>query len=297
MKAKSLFWLALLSICILLVGIRLANVSPLPPVAYYSGSMPYVIAHQGGDGLRPGNTMHAFQHAMDLGVDVLEMDVHASLDGQLVLIHDTTVDRTTNGKGSISGQTLMELKALDAAFHWPYERLEERPYRNSGVQIPLLSEVLQSFPDTRYVIEIKQFQPSIVKDLCNMLTDYKVLDRALVASTDGETILAFRQACPTVATSSYSNEIAWFLVSHHTGLLALYQAVSNAFQVPTHLGSYALIDQKFVESARTRGVHVEAWTINDVETMHSLIDAGVSGIITDYPDKLLALTSRTRKGE
>ncbi len=297
MKTRRGLWTGLLLICVLVVGVRLAMVTPVSPVAYYSGTLPYVIAHQGGDGLRPGNTMSAFTNAMQLGVDVLEMDVHASLDGQLVLIHDTTVDRTTNGSGSVSRLTLMELKSLDAAYHWPYKRSDERPFRNSGVQIPLLSEVLQSFPDTRYVIEIKQFQPSIVLDLCTMLTDHDVLDQTLVASTDGETILDFRQRCPTVATSSYADEITWFLAFHYTGLLRLYQAVSNAFQVPTHFEGYELIDKKFVEGARSRGMHVEAWTINEVGTMQGLLDAGVSGIITDYPDRLLALMDKLRAGE
>ena len=284
-------------VCVLVVGIRFAMGSEMPPVAYYSGAMPYAIAHQGGDGLRPGNTMPAFNNAMELGVDVLEMDVHASLDGQLVLIHDTTLERTTDGEGSVSAKTLMELKALDAAFHWPYKRSDKRPYRNSGVQIPLLSEVLNSFPDTRYVIEIKQFKPSIVLDLCAMLTDYDVLDRTLVASTDGATILSFRQHCPTVATSSYSTEITWFVAFHYTWLLPLYQAHSNAFQVPTHFEGYQLIDKSFVEAARSRGLHVEAWTINDVETMQNLLDAGVSGIITDYPDRLLVLLDNWRRDE
>lgn len=297
MKAKSRIWLGVLTLCVVLAGFRLASVSPLPPAAYYSGNLPYVIAHQGGNGLRPGNTIVAFNKAMELGVDVLEMDVHASVDGQLVLIHDTTVERTTNGSGDVSSLTLVELKALDAAYHWPFNRSDSRPFRNSGVQIPLLSEVLQSFPDKRYVIEIKQFQPSIVQELCNMLTQFQVLDRTMVASTDGDTIRNFRQRCPRVATSSYSNEIAWFLAFHHTGLLAMYQAVSNAFQVPTHFGSYQLIDKSFVDGARSAGLHIEAWTINDVKTMQVMLDAGVSGVITDYPDKLLELMEKIREGE
>ena len=297
MKSWSRMWKSLLGIIVLLLVYRFATVSTLEPVAYFSGKLPYVIAHQGGDGLRPGNTMHAFENAMALGVDVLEMDVHASLDGELVLIHDTTLDRTTNGSGYVKDLTLSELKALDAGYYWPYDKPGKHPFRNSGVQIALLSEVLESFPDTRYIIEIKQFQPSVVKPLCQILESYNVLNTALVASTDADTMLAFRKQCPGVATSSFSSEITWFLAYHYTGLIALYQGVSNAFQVPTHFNGLELIDEKFIAHARQRGVHVDAWTINTVETMQRLLDAGVSGIITDYPDRLVGLMNQNQEDQ
>jgi len=297
MKSSIRFWLAVLSIGVLFVVYRLMIVSPLAPMAYFSGDMPYVIAHQGGDGLRPGNTMRAFENAMTLGVDVLEMDVHASSDGELVLIHDTTLDRTTNGSGNVKDFTLRQIKALDAGFHWPHDPSDGHPFRNTGVQVPQLSEVLKAFPETRYIIEIKQFKPSIVQALCRTLGRFSVLDRTVVASTDADTMLDFREQCPGVATSSYSSEITWFLAFHYTGLIDLYAPVSNVFQVPTHFKNYQLITESFVNNAKKQGVFIDAWTINKVATMRKLLEAGVSGIITDYPDRLLGLMDEMREGQ
>ncbi len=119
---------------------------------------PLVIAHQGGKLLAPGNTIPAFQNAVNLGVDVIETDIHITKDGYLVTIHDPTVDATTNGKGNVADYTLKSLQRLDAAFY--FQNLQgEYEYRQKGVYIPTLEEVFQRFPDMRVNIEIKDDNP------------------------------------------------------------------------------------------------------------------------------------------
>ncbi len=129
---------------------------------YYVGATrTLVIAHQGGDGVWPGDTMFAFEKAVEIGSDVLEKDAHITKDGQIVLMHDEEVDRTTDGTGLIEELTLDEIKNLDAAYDWTIDDGKTFPYRGQGIQVPTLDEVFQRFPNMRYVIEIKQTQNPI----------------------------------------------------------------------------------------------------------------------------------------
>ncbi|MEJ2679856.1 MAG: glycerophosphodiester phosphodiesterase family protein, partial [Gemmatimonadota bacterium] len=115
---------------------------------------PLLIAHRGGAGLAPENTMAAFRQAVDRWpVDMMELDVHATADGHCVVIHDPTVDRTTNGQGVVAALSLAELQTLDAGYR--FELDGEQPFRDRGVRIPTLDEVLDALPDMRLTIEVK----------------------------------------------------------------------------------------------------------------------------------------------
>ena len=125
-----------------------------------------VIAHQGGEWLRPSNTLVAFDHAVELGVDVLEMDIHQTQDGVIVLMHDATVDRTTDGSGAIKEMSFAEIRELDAGYYWTDDDGATYPYRGQGIQVPTLEELFQRYPDMRMNIEIKQETPSMVRPFC-----------------------------------------------------------------------------------------------------------------------------------
>jgi glycerophosphoryl diester phosphodiesterase len=127
-----------------------------------------VIAHQGGDGLRPSNTLAAFEHAVALGVDVLEMDVHLTRDGALVVMHDATVDRTTNGSGALAALSLAQVRELDAGFHWPYDG-EPRPYRGRGLGVPTFAEIAAAFPGHRLNVEIKPDSAAAGRAVCGAI--------------------------------------------------------------------------------------------------------------------------------
>ncbi|HSM70403.1 MAG TPA: glycerophosphodiester phosphodiesterase family protein, partial [Anaerolineales bacterium] len=116
----------------------------VPAHPYYEGvDRPLVIAHQGGDGIWPGDTLYAFEKAVEIGADVLEMDAHITKDGHIVLMHDETVDDTTDGTGLIEAMTLEELKRLDAAYDWSDDGGQTYPYRRLGIQVPTLDELFQ----------------------------------------------------------------------------------------------------------------------------------------------------------
>lgn len=259
---------------------------------------PLVIAHQGGDGLRPSNTMSAFTHAVELGVDVLEMDIHSTADDVLVTIHDETVDRTTNGSGRVHEFTLAELQELDAGYHWPtvvgHAQPGEHPYRGQGIVIPTLEEVFQNFSDVPMVIEIKQGEPSIARPFCDLIHQYEMEDKLLVAAFNKETLEDFRAICPDVITSGAEDEIRVFYILHRLGLSGGYQTAVYAFQVPEYSGDFRVLTPRFIRNANDHNVDVHAWTINTTADMERFVEMGVDGIITDYPDQLLEVLGRAK---
>ncbi|NDJ60130.1 MAG: glycerophosphodiester phosphodiesterase [Chloroflexi bacterium] len=254
-----------------------------------------VIAHRGGAGLRPENTLAAFEHAVELGVDVLEMDVFSTADGVLVTIHDDTVDRTTDGTGRVQDFTFAELQTLDAGYTWPTIREtdgEAGTYRGQGITIPALEEVFETFPDTLMSIEIKQREPSIVAPLCDLIREHDLAAWVVIGSFHEDAMAEFRAACPEVPTSGVESEISSFFTANLLGGTDDYTPISRAFQLPEYFGELPLVTPSFVRNANRRGIGVYVWTINEPETMAELIDIGVNGIITDYPDELLALVPR-----
>lgn len=271
-----------------LLLVRLLS-SPAESHSFFENDGPMVIAHQGGEELRPSNTMASFSHAMELGVDVLEMDVHSTADGELVLIHDDTVDRTTDGTGRVNDLTLAELRQLDAGHYWTADDGASYPYRGQGIQIATLEEVLAAFPGTRFNIEIKQKEPSIATQLCETLRRFAVAEQSLVASFHPESITEFRAACPETPTSMVESEIRTFYVLHRLGLSSLYTPPAEAIQVPEQQGDIYILSERFVEDAHGIGLNVHAWTIDETDDMARLLARGLDGIITDRPDRMIDL--------
>jgi glycerophosphoryl diester phosphodiesterase len=254
---------------------------------------PLVMAHQGGEELWPSNTMYAFERAAALGVDMLEMDLHVTADGALVLIHDETVDRTTDGTGVVEQMTLAEVKALDAGHYWTADGGQTFPFRGQGITIATLEEVFQAFPAMPMNIEIKRvdFVP-IAEPFCQMIRQHGKQDQVLVASFHEDLMGEFRAACPEVATSTTQNEVINFFVRHFVGLAASYSPVAQAVQVPEYRSGLHILTPRFIEDARSRGMDVHVWTVNETADMQRMIDLGVDGIITDRPDILLDLLGR-----
>ncbi|WP_420642223.1 glycerophosphodiester phosphodiesterase [Candidatus Leptofilum sp.] len=251
-----------------------------------------VIAHQGGEWLRPSNTLAAFDHAVELGVDVLEMDIHQTKDGVIVLMHDDTVDRTTDGRGTINEMSFAEIRALDAGHYWTDDDGATYPYRGQGIQVPTLEEIFQNYPNMRMNIEIKQETPSMVRPFCQLIRDYNMEEKILVATFHQATVEEFREVCPHVITSMVEPEIQLFFGLNTVFLGALFQAPGTAFQVPRTsslpiIGEVDVLTERFIRVANSHNIQVHAWTINDPAEMERLIGLGVNGIITDRPDLLL----------
>ncbi|GAA0328282.1 glycerophosphodiester phosphodiesterase [Bacillus carboniphilus] len=257
---------------------------------------PLVIAHQGGALLAPSNTMVAFENAVDLDVDVLEFDIHITKDGQLVVIHDPTVDRTTDGTGKVEDMTLEELKKLDAGYYFK-DVNGDFPFRDQGITIPTVEEVFSAFPSMPMMIEIKDDNPperleEISQKLWALIQKYNMADQTLVASFDQNIIEMFQKVSKNqVALGGGRGEAKPFVISSMLSMQPIYNPKVQAFQLPLKDGKINLSKPYIVENAHKRGMEVYYWTINDPKVMETLVKQGADGIITDRPDLLIDVLS------
>lgn len=258
-------------------------------------SRPLVFAHRGGGGLFPENTLEAFKYSAEMGVDVLELDVHSTADGALVVMHDASVDRTTNGSGRVNQMTLAEVKKLDAGYLFTPDGGKTFPYRGKGITIPTLQEIFDSFPAMNFNVEPKQTEPSIVKPMCAMIRARNMTDKVIVGSFRQAAIDEFRAECTEVATAATPSEVSEFLALYKIGLGESYSPPMQVLQIPERVGSLQVVSKEFIETAKKLNLKVHVWTINETEDMKRLLDLKVDGIMTDYPDRLLSLLGKAQK--
>jgi glycerophosphoryl diester phosphodiesterase len=262
-------------------------------------------AHQGGAWESPSSTLHAIAHALDAGATGIELDVHATADGELVVCHDATVDRTTPATGTIASFTLAELRRLDFSYWWipgadvtPDRPAQDYPFRGRAPQDPsfgiaTLREVLERFPGVVLNLDIKQTAPVVApyeEALARLLAEFERRDDVIVASFLDPATDAFRRLAPSVPTSAgtIATAEAWRAVQAGEGVPAM-DAV--AFQVPERQGDLVVVDDRFVAAAHGAGKAVHVWTVNDTESMGRLLDLGVDGIISDVPTTLCGVLS------
>ena len=291
---RSKWLIATLSVIVAAVaacGIMAVTARPAPTHPYFAAARPgiQVIAHRGGAGLRPENTLAAFAHAVAIGADVLDMDVQATSDGAIVGIHDATVDRTTDGRGRVDSFTLDALRKLDAGHSWSGDGGRSFPFRGKGIRIPTLEEVFSRLPETRMIIEMKHGGAAHARPLCDMIRRSGMSAKALVASMNADALAAFRADCPEVLTAMSANEARVFHGAYLVGLESAYSPPVPALLIPDRLRDRTLPTAALIDAAHRRNVRVHVWTINDEERMRQLAQIGVDGIITDRPDRLLTL--------
>ena len=291
MNRKLIFRIFLGTILSLVILLRLFA-QPAADTAYYTDPRPQVmvIAHQGGDGIWPGDTLYAFEKAVETGADVLEMDAHITLDGEIVLMHDEKVDRTTDGSGRIEDLLLSKLKLLDAAYRWSNDGGATFPYRGQGIQVPTLDELFERFPDKRYLIEIKLTRNPIHQPLCEMIREYGMQEKVVVASFHDDSMALFRETCPEVATSASKGEVTPFVILGKLFLSGWLSPEYQSLQVPWETSeSYGIpiMTERFIREAHAKNLHVEPWTVNDPALIKQHIQWGVDGIITDRPDVMM----------
>src|SRR5215211_1487755 len=251
------------------------------------GEWPVNLAHRGASALAPENTIEAFRLAVEAGAGGLELDVHMTRDGHIVVIHDATVDRTTNGSGAVSEMTLDELRRLDAGYNFSPDGGPTCPYRGRGIRVPTFGEVLEEFPRVAVNIEIKAGSPGIEETVLGVLREANALGRALVVSTPHDIVKRFRKVSGGLISTGASRwEIGIFYVSSRFRLERLVRPAYDALQVPLRHRGIPVVTPRFVRAAHARGVRVDAWTINQAEEMRRLLDRGVDVIMTDRPGTL-----------
>ena len=280
------------AVTLVLVSFLVVPSSKMPSHAFFDRAGPWVIAHRGGGGLWPENTLYAFRQSRKLGVDVLEMDVRSSKDGVLVVVHDEDLDRTTDGRGNVEELTLDQFENLDAGYGWSNDEGQTFPFRGRGIRIPALDEVFRNFPEMRLNVEVKSSDAGAADALCQAIRRHSKEKTVMVASFHQEVVEAFRACCPEVVTAATRREIVSFLGLELLFLGKLYRPEAEVFQVPQESGGFDVVTPGFVKSARAHNMQVQVWTVNQVGEMENLLAQGVNGILTDYPDRLLRLLGR-----
>lgn len=254
---------------------------PRPGHPFMAGP-PLFFAHRGGAALAPENTMVAFRSAVEQwGVDVLEMDVHCTRDGELVVIHDDTVDRTTEGSGAVKDLTFAEIGALDAGFH--FRGLDGKlSFRGRGVGIPHFTDVLSAFPGVRMNVDAKG--PGSAPRLLSAIRNAGAEQRVLMASvTEHSRADRLGYLGPTSATR---RQLRLFFYLHRLPNGGPYTPRTGALQVPFRWEGRQVTSERLIREAHRRNLPVHVWTVDDVETMRSLLRWGADGIQTDRPDLL-----------
>lgn len=289
--SKVLRGLVLTLVIVILAG-WLLLAPPVQPPEFLASPPVTIIAHRGASGHAPENTLAAFQRAVEMGADIVELDLQLTADGRLVVLHDDTVDRTTNGRGSVLDLSLAEIKALDAGYGFAVAA-GEFPFRGAGLTVPTLEEVLEAFPTAALNLEMKApAGPPIADALAAVLRRYRAEDRVLVASFNPEILRRFRELMPGVPTSLAENEARTFYLLHRVFLDRWYRSPGVALQVPEWSGAIHVVTPSFIAAARRLGLKVHVWTVNDPGDMRRLVDLGVDGIITAFPDRLAAVLER-----
>lgn len=256
-------------------------------------------AHQGGSFEGPSSTLAAIAHALEVGANAIELDVHATRDRHLVVCHDATVDRTTNAHGAIASLALGELREMDNAYWWiegdsatpgrPEDAyvLRGRAPADRRYGIATLEEVATAFPGVVLNLDIKGTSPAVEPYEALLADELRRLGRTesvIVASFHDDAIARFRSLAPEVATSAATEETAAFFFSHADASPTVPPA--NALQVPATHGDTVVVTEDFVASAHRAGLAVHVWTINDEGEMARLVDMGVDGLISDRPSVL-----------
>ena len=248
---------------------------------------PVVIAHRGGARLRPENTVAAFAHAATLGVDAIECDVHLSRDGEVVVIHDDTVDRTTNASGPVSAFTAAELAEMDAA--WRFVDLDGRPAcRQQGIGVPRLDDVLAQVPQLPFVIELKGTDTALVKPLLQVLSARQRRHDVVIGGFSQAVLEEVRRLDASLPTSASSLEVRRALRRACIGL-GPGRVGYRLFQVPLRYRGRRVLGERFARIAQRAGLPVHAWVTDDAAEMQRLCSWGVTGLITDRPDVACAL--------
>lgn len=255
---------------------------PRPGAPYLAGA-PLLMAHRGGAGLAPENTLVAFRQAVDWWTaDVLELDVQPTRDGEAVVLHDASVDRTTDGSGVAARMKLDQLRELDAGYRFSPAGETTFPYRGQGIGIPTLEEVLEALPGQRLNVEIKDGRAQ--ERVREVVEAAGATQRVLIAAERRANRSHFRSYAGPVSASA--NEMRRFYLHHRAHAASLFPPEVDAFQMPFRYYGREVVSARLVRDAHAKNVAVHVWTVDDVQEMRRLLDRGVDGIVTDRPDRL-----------
>ena len=257
------------------------NISSLP---WSDPNKVDLYGHRGTSVLAPENTSVAFDLALQLGVDVLEIDVRLSRDNVVMVTHDETVDRTTDGNGAVLSYTYDALKKLNASYR--FVNPDGRSYRQDKVRLLSLGELFERYPGTRINIDIKDDSLQAATEVVDCIDRHGSANRVNVGSFHSAPLLHFRKLAPGVTTAATQREVAALYFSRWSphGRTDASLLPYHYLQIPTRYMGLPLATRAFIDFAKRRSLKTVYWTLNAAELIQATLDAGAQGIVTDRPD-------------
>jgi len=238
-----------------------------------------IIGHRGARGVAPENTVPAIRHAVEVGAQAVEIDLHASADGQLVVIHDPTLERTTDGSGPVEARSAAELGTFDAGYRFTQDDGATFPFRGQGVRIPTLDEAMEAIGDLPAILEVKSAAAGLA--LAEWLPGRPEFERIIVGGFEAEEVgpagRTARWRC------AYQTDLLGFVLWGKLGVRRPLPHDLTAAMVPVRKGAVRIVTRSFVRRMHDQGKGVFVWTVNRPEEMRRLFDLGVDGLISDYP--------------
>jgi glycerophosphoryl diester phosphodiesterase len=247
-----------------------------------------VFAHRGGSALAPENTLAAFEHGLRVGADGLELDVQLSADGVPVVVHDATLERTTNTTGPVAARTAAELARVDAGWHFAGTR-GDFPFRAKGFGIPTLREVLLRYRGVPIIIEMKLDSEAMGLRVAEDIRAAGADETACAAGYGSTSAATVRRTLPHVATSACTTEVR-LAVYRSWGGWPVKRPPFGGYQVPEYAGRIRIVSPRFIRHAHAAGLDVQVWTVDSEADMERMLQWGADALITNRPD--LAVTVR-----
>lgn len=245
------------------------------------------IAHRGASGETPENTLPAIALALQrYQVDLVELDLRLTRDHIPVILHDETLQRTTNGRGPVGRYALKDLKKFDAGYQFDPEGKKTFPFRDKGIKIPTLEELLREFPNSNFFFEIKERNPACVTKILNVLERIPGEGNVILGSFYGDVVRQVRRLRPPFIRSVLSKgEVLKAYLAFRLGAKNYLPPAHHA-SLPLHQYGIPFDNRHWISFLHQHEVRVFFWTIDDPKEMERLIDAGADGIMTNYPERL-----------
>jgi glycerophosphoryl diester phosphodiesterase len=254
--------------------------------AFFAGPRPRLFAHRGASGEAPENTLRAFELGLARGAPYVETDARLTRDGEVVLLHDADLDRTTEGSGAVSEWTFRELDRLDAGYRFSPDG-RHFPFRGLGLRVPRLRELLDAFPQARVNVEIKGTDPSLAEPVVEVIRAARAEHRALLAAADDAVLDRVLHLDPGTAIGSSTGDVIALIRAVVEGRLASHVPRGHALQVPPAFMGRALVTPELIAAAHAKGLEVHVWMVDEPAEMQRLLALGVDGLMSDFPDRLV----------